>query len=266
MSLTDNKGDSASHHIVKQYADVNGWVGRDDYVIDEQAVALVYNGISHAVMMVTGTDLHDFAVGFSVSEGIVDGVEQILDCDIVTNDLGTEVHLHILSGAFQRLKQRRRRLMGASGCGLCGIESLHALQRDLPHCRSVNSDEISLDVLCVALDNFSRQQVLRQRTGSAHAAALCAGNGEVLFIREDVGRHNAIDKLLGVYLSSDGSPGSFVLVSSRLSYEMVAKALYFNVPALVAVSGPTRAALDLASAQGLSLYGFASSGQCSRYV
>lgn len=224
-------------------------------VINEVPVALVFNGMSYAVMMATPTDLEDYAFGFSVAEGIVDAPQHVLDIDIgelSTN--GVEVRIRITNGAFQRLRQHRRNLAGNSSCGLCGQESLSEVLRPLPIREPV--DLPTSAAINNALGKMRDLQKIGKATAAAHAAAWCSPEGEIIALREDVGRHNALDKLIG-WRKGRSIPG-FVLVSSRASFELVRKSLIADLKVLVAVSAPTSFAVKAALDSGLRLVAFAS--------
>jgi len=235
-----------------------------DHVIEEVPVALVFNGISHAVMLASPTDLEDFAVGFSLSEGIVEHAHEIRDLDVRSECAGMIVEMTIASERFFALKDRRRSLVGRTGCGLCGIESLDAIaaqsiRSTLPQPGGFNLSNHAIDK---SLRQLPHWQPLRGITGASHGAAWCDTQGNIGILREDVGRHNALDKLVGALARqntqvSDG----FVLVTSRASYEMVQKTARAGISALVAVSAPTTLAVQMAKSAGLLLVGFARDGQ-----
>ena len=233
----------------------------NDWVIEEQAIALIYNGISHAVMMATPCDLLDFAIGFSLSENIIGQLDDILDYNVTHTEQGIEVELSISSRQFSALKHKRRSLLGNSGCGLCGVESLAQTikEREILPLTPI----IDFQVVQHALTQFRQQQRLNQKTGSVHAAAYCSKfTGDIIAIREDVGRHNALDKLLGS-LANEKLKGSeykqgFILVSSRASYEMVDKTLAAGIDHLVSISAATSKAITWAQQHQLHLIGFAS--------
>jgi FdhD protein len=227
--------------------------GGSDQVIEETAIALVYNGVSHVVMMATPADLEDFALGFSLSERILDDAGQLYDLEVVSHPRGIEVRMAIAASAFAGLKERRRNLVGRTGCGLCGAESL---DQALPQPRPVATDfSCSASALGHAVAALASRQPLKQLTGSVHAAAFCDETGEILALREDVGRHNALDKLIGGLRRSGGEETGFVLVTSRASYEMVAKTAAADIPLLAAVSAPTSLAIEQAQASGITLVG-----------
>lgn len=227
-----------------------------DEVIEEVPVALVFNGISHAVLLATPTDLEDLALGFSLSEGILAERSELYDLECLAGPQGIELRLEIASSRFAGLKARRRNLAGRTGCGLCGVESLDALARPLapvpPH------PALDTTAVATALAELPGWQGLRQLTGAVHAAAWVDADGHIRALREDVGRHNALDKLLG-HLARTGADtrSGFALVSSRASYEMVQKVAVRDIGCLVAVSAPTALAVKLATEAGLTLAGFA---------
>lgn len=232
-----------------------------DLVIDEQAIAFVYNGISHAVMMATPCDLHDLALGFSLSENIIDQAIDLLDLELKNNSHGIELNITISSRKFALLKQKRRTLAGNSGCGLCGIESLQ--QIDKQRTPLAQYKPIQFKVIENALIQFKAKQVLNLHAGGVHAAAFCdLQTGHIKLIREDVGRHNALDKLIGA-INNNGLTHSsgFILASSRASYEMVDKTIAANINHLVTISAPTSKAITHAKQCNLNLIGFARTGR-----
>lgn len=233
----------------------------DDWVIEEQAIALVFNGISHAVMMATPCDLFDFAIGFSLSEGIISQPKDILAYEIVPTEQGIEVQLSISSRQFSALKHKRRSLLGNSGCGLCGVESL--AQTIKVRAQLELTPTLDFQVVSQAVNTFKHRQQLNKLTGAVHAAAFCSvDTGKILCIREDVGRHNALDKLLGAlaqqqpYATEQKTHNGFILVSSRASYEMVDKTIAAGIKHLVSISAATSKAIDWAQQHQLNLIGF----------
>jgi FdhD protein len=227
-------------------------------VPDEVPVALVYNGISHAVMMATPLDLTDFALGFSLTEGIITSPAELLDVETSSGESGVEVRIEITGRAFAGLKEHRRTLTGRTGCGICGVDSLDQAVRDLP--RIDNDRHFGTSVIFKALDRLPDLQVLNSQSRTLHAAAFCSAEGEVELLREDVGRHNALDKLFGALRHARIDPaGGFAAITSRCSSEMVQKAVVMGVPMLVAVSAPTGLAQELADRYGLTLVALARS-------
>jgi FdhD protein len=231
----------------------------EDMVVDEAPVALVYNGISHAVMMATPADLDDFALGFSLSEGIIATAAECYGIEIEHEPQGISVQLEIASSAFVALKERRRTLAGRTGCGLCGIDSLQQVCRPLPALAPARGFHAA--GVRAALGAIGAEQKLTRLTGAAHAAAWCDMDGKLLIVREDVGRHNALDKVIGAMNGALGTgvdPGAgFFLITSRVSFEMAQKAAIAGASALVGMSAPTLAAVELADAAGMTLLAFA---------
>lgn len=227
-----------------------------DQVAEEVPVAMIYNGISHAVMLATPDDLTDFALGFSLCEGILSDPKELYGIDIVERVNGIELQMEIASENFVHLKERRRSMAGRTGCGLCGSESLDQAIR-VP--RRIQAADITFDAEAIyrAQRELQAQQVLQGRTGATHASAWADREGKVLLVREDVGRHNALDKLIGALAERQLSREGFVLTSSRASYEMVQKAASADIPMLVAISAPTGLAIRMAQGCGLTLVGFA---------
>ncbi len=231
----------------------------EDSIAVETPVALVYNGISHAVMMATPADLEDFALGFSLTEGILHVPDELYAIEVCEEQAGISVHLEIATLRFMELKQRRRSLAGRTGCGLCGTESLEQAIRPIA---PVTAPLVAEGAIQYALEALRWHQPLQRETGATHGAAWCNLAGQVQLAREDVGRHNALDKLIGAMRKRrlDAQSG-FALVSSRASYEMVQKCAAAGIGCLVAVSAPTSLAIEQARQAGLLLVGFARSGR-----
>lgn len=225
-----------------------------DSLAVECPVALEFNGISHAVMLATPCELECFALGFALTEGIIDRVDAFYGAKVVQSELGVTVQSDIAPRAFWALKQRRRMLMGRSGCGLCGVDSLSQLAMPL----SVLSNTMTMTAAAIlyALKNIAQFQRLNQLTGALHAAAWCNAAGEIQQISEDVGRHNALDKMIGQHVRS-GFDGGFLLMTSRASVEIVQKAARVGIACLVAVSAPTSLAVQTAQQVGMTLVAFA---------
>jgi len=238
---------------------------RNDEVAAEVPVALTYNKRSHVVMMATPTALEDFATGFSLTEGIIKHAADIIEASVIEREKGLELAITVNQECFDRLDSQRRNLVGRTGCGLCGAESL---DQAMHHPAAVSSRvSVSNAALQTAIQSLNHHQPLQAATGAEHAAAWCSIGGEILAVREDVGRHNALDKLIGHLSRSDFDPGKgFVLVSSRASYEMVYKAAAVGMEILVAVSAPTTLAIDFAHRSGMTLIGFARPGRHNVYT
>lgn len=236
-----------------------------DCVAEEVPVALVYNGISHAVMLATPQDLDDFALGFSLSEGIVGSRRDIYDIEVLARDNGIEVAIEVSSASDAALRSRRRVLAGRTGCGLCGVESLEqAVCRPAP---AVQAPPLSPAALERARAELAQMQKLFSRTGAVHGAAWCRADGEVLCVREDVGRHNALDKLIGALAAAGEAFGDgFAVLTSRASYEMACKAAAVGIGAVAAFSAPTGMAVRVAAAAGMTLIGFLRDGRFTAYA
>lgn len=250
-----------AHHPVEVHRGSTGWYAdtHEDALALEVPVALVYNGISHAVMMATPANLEEFALGFSLSEGILAHHHECYDLEVREEAHGLAVQLTISSQRLATLKARRRNLAGRTGCGLCGTEALGQAIRPIPR---VTAPLLSDTAIQRALTHLSKHQPLQAITGATHGAAWCDGQGRIQLVREDVGRHNALDKLIGALARRGGpTPEGFALVSSRASYEMVHKSASVGIGALVAVSAATALALEQARAAGLLLVGFARPGR-----
>lgn len=239
-----------------------------DKIAEETPIALIYNGISHAVMLATPQDLEDFALGFSLSEGILQDKSELYDIEIVAQEQGIELRLYVATEAFVKLKEKRRNLVGRTGCGLCGAESLEQALR-LPEMIKIDSlqpnihaaprasfEKIKATNILKSFHAIQAKQALQQATGATHACAWVSENGEVELVREDVGRHNAMDKLLGALAKNPAVGNGFVLTSSRASVEMVQKVAVAGYNILAAISAPTGLAVRIAEAYGVTLVGF----------
>ncbi len=235
-----------------------------DTVPEEVPVALSYNGISHAVMLASPADLEDFALGFSLSEGILADASELYELELEIGTQGVVVQIRIAAARFAELKNRRRAMAGRTGCGLCGVESLEQVARVLTPLPA--GPAIAAASLHRALVQLQQKQPLHASTGGVHAAAWADAGGNLLLVREDVGRHNALDKLIGALMKTSHDPASgFALVTSRASFEMVQKAAGVGIPVLAAVSAPTGYAIRLAQEVGLTLAGFVRQGRYTVY-
>jgi FdhD protein len=223
---------------------------------EETAIAFTYNGSSHAVMMATPADLEDFAAGLSLTEQIVEKVEDISVLDVVSSEPGVELRMWVPEMRLRSYSARRRHLAGPSGCGLCGIESLNEASRPA---RPVGSGlHLTPEAISMAMAALAPAQVLNRETRAVHAAAFWQPGQGLIAIREDVGRHNALDKLVGSLARRkiEGESG-IVLLTSRVSVEMVQKTAVLGASILVAVSAPTALAVRIAEACGMSLVAIA---------
>lgn len=221
--------------------------------VPEAPVALEFNGLSYAVMMATPTDLEDFARGFALTEGLAKAPADVSDIAVAETDLGWIVRASLAGLGIEKLTERVRTRVAESSCGLCGIENLEAVARPLPNVPAhAPLDEAAI---FAALSALRDHQPLTARTGAAHAAAFCDESGAILHAREDVGRHNAMDKLVGALAAAGEDPAAgFILSTARCSYEIVEKAVRAGATRLVTVSLPTSMAVDRALEAGLSLW------------
>ncbi|MGK9005927.1 formate dehydrogenase accessory sulfurtransferase FdhD [Citrobacter europaeus] len=236
-----------------------------DEVAEEVPVALVYNGISHVVMMASPKDLEHFAIGFSLSEGIIESPQDIYAMDVVPSCNGLEVQVELSSRRFMGLKERRRALAGRTGCGVCGVEQLNDIGKPvqpLPFTQTFD-----LGHLDNALRHLPDFQPVGQLTGCTHAAAWVQPSGHLAGGHEDVGRHVALDKLLGRRaIEGEAWQQGAILVSSRASYEMVQKSAMCGVEILFAVSAATTLAVEVAERCNLTLVGFCKPGRATVYT
>ncbi|CAA9891860.1 Sulfur carrier protein FdhD [Candidatus Methylobacter favarea] len=248
-----------------QQHNVECWRGsqlyvQEDYIAEEVPVSLIYNGVPHVVMLATPTNLEEFALGFSITEGIIKSPKELLSTRVYNRSNGIEVHLQITEQSLQYLANKGRNLTGRTGCGLCGASTLQqAIRQPNPvHGKLV----LPVTELLSALNEIKKRQKLNQLTGSVHGAAWAMPGQGIVDIREDVGRHNALDKLIGLLLRTGKDLTSgFVIVTSRASYEMVQKAASVGITMLTAISAPTGLAIRLANEAGLTLIGFARDDQ-----
>jgi FdhD protein len=232
----------------------------------EVPVALQFNGISHAVMLATPCDLEDFALGFALSEGILADAPQLYQVEVEEGPRGVTLEVEIAAAAFAGLKERRRTLAGRTGCGICGTESLDQVLRPLPRITAVGP-ALAPAALAAAAGALADAQPLGRLTGATHAAAWCGEDGSIRLVREDVGRHNALDKLIGAIVRARiPVDRGFALITSRASVEMVQKAATAGIGILAAVSAPTTLARDVADRCGLTLVGFARGDHFTAYT
>lgn len=229
---------------------------RVDVLAEEIPVAFAINGVPFAVMMASPGDLEDFATGFALSEGLVGCARDVAVDGIQTHLEGVSIALRIPQADAARIATRRRALEGRSGCGICGSESIEAVLSPAPCVPAGHT--VPGEALAAALHALQASQPLNARTGATHAAAFVMRDGALRLVREDVGRHNALDKLVGAMARAGLDPAcGFALVTSRASYEMVLKAARGGFPLLAAISAPTALAVALAEHAGMTLVGFA---------
>jgi FdhD protein len=236
---------------------VDGAVTRTtDFVTEEVPVALVYHGVPHVVMLATPADLEDYAVGFTVSEGLVASPREIQSVEVARGADSVEVRIGIAGERFSELLRRRRNLTGRSGCGLCGAETLDEAIR--PPTKVAKGPTVTPADLHGALMQLESQQPVNARTGSIHAAAWVVPAQGIQLVREDVGRHNALDKVIGALVRSETDvTAGYALITSRASFEMVQKAATAGIAFVAAVSAPTGLAIRMAEQTGVTLVGFA---------
>jgi len=238
---------------------------QSDHVAEETPVALEYNGISHATMLATPADLEDFALGFSLTEGIVDGVSDVRGIELRPECDGIVVELEIASACAVRLRERRRAMAGRTGCGLCGVETLPEVLREVPPVGAATP--VAIGAVLQAMRDMRARQSLHDLTGATHAAGWAHADGRVALVREDVGRHNALDKLVGALARAGQDAGAgMILVSSRASFEMVQKAASAGAGVLAAVSAPTALAVRVAQRANLTLLGFMRQADATLYT
>ena len=235
---------------------------RQDTLAKEVPVALVYNDIAHTVMMCSPRDLEDFAMGFSLTEGIIDKPADIYGIDIEEVCNGIEARIELATRCFVALKDHRRTLTGRTGCGICGAEQIQQVYKNVAKLDRTLTFQIRQFDIC--LQQLYEAQELGKQTGSTHAAAFFSTEGKLLAIREDVGRHVALDKLLGWHAKAD-TPQGFIVVTSRASYEMVQKTVSCGIEMLVAISAATDLAVQMAEQYNLTLVGFAREGRATIY-
>ena len=231
-----------------------------DSIAEEVPISLIYNGMPHVVMLATPTNLEEFALGFSITEGIIKSPQELLSARVYNRSNGIEVQIKIPEELFQCMSDKGRNLTGRTGCGLCGASTLkQAIRKPSEVVGDLRVSAIDLSNALTELVSF---QKLNKMTGAVHAAAWVIPGEGIIDIREDVGRHNALDKLIGFLLRTEKELSSgFVLVTSRASFEMVQKTAWVGINMLVAISAPTGLAIRLANETNLTLIGFARGDQ-----
>lgn len=221
-------------------------------VPEETPIAFTYQGASYAVMMASPSDLGDFAVGFSLNESVICSPSEIEELEVIRTDDGILLRMALANGPADAFWKRRRQLSGPSGCGLCGLESLAQATRRPPRVRAGIS--VSGDAIHAAMKMLPTRQTMNRLTGALHAAAFWTPDDGIVAVREDVGRHNALDKLTGAVVAAGRSATEgAVLLTSRVSVEMVQKTASLGAAVLVAISAPTALALRVADAAGITL-------------
>jgi FdhD protein len=233
-----------------------GFAEGERAIPEETAVAFTFNTASYAVMMATPQDLEDFAVGFSLTEGVISSIDAIDSIDIAEEEVGIELRMWLKAPEAAEFLGRRRKMAGPTGCGLCGVESLIEAMRPPP---DVGDGRVfTPNQIMTAVDSLFPMQVLNRETRAVHAAGFWTPERGLVAVREDVGRHNALDKLAGA-LARDGATarGGLVVLTSRVSIEMVQKSAAIGAPTIVAVSAPTALAVQMAKACGMTLIAIA---------
>lgn len=234
-------------------------------IVEETPVAIVYNGIPHVVMMATPADLEDFALGFSLTEELIQSPADLERTEIVRYSRGVEIQATVAERCATVIAERTRRLTGRTGCGICGADGVDAVLKQI---HPVTGDRtVTVVAIQGALDALAANQPLNAASGAVHAAGWARADGTLELMREDVGRHNALDKLIGAAVAARVDPSQgFVVVTSRASFEMVQKATVLGAPLLAAISGPTGLAVRVAEQAGLTLVGFARRGRATVYT
>jgi FdhD protein len=236
-----------------------------EQVAEEVPVALVYNGIPHVVMMATPADLEDFALGFSLTEDLIRGPSDLKRVEVIQYSQGIEIQATVSKECEEVIAGRTRRMTGRTGCGICGSDSIAAVLRQVHPVPAGGA--FTGAALHRGAQGLAAGQRLNQAAGAVHAAGWATRDGDVTTIREDVGRHNALDKLIGALVRAEVDPASgFVVVTSRASFEMVQKATVLGTPMLAAISGATGLAIRLAEEAGLTLVGFVRSDRHTVYT
>ncbi len=238
---------------------------QEEQIVEETPVAIVYNGIPHVVMMATPTDLEDFTLGFSMTEELIQSPADLERLEIVRYSRGVEIQATVAARCAEVIAGRTRRLTGRTGCGICGADGVDAVLKEIHPV--TGKAPIPVSAVQKALDALAANQPLNAASGAVHAAGWARADGTLELMREDVGRHNALDKLVGAAMTArvDAKEG-FAVVTSRASFEMVQKAAVLGAPLLAAISGPTGLAVRVARQSGLTLVGFARRGRLTVYT
>ena len=236
-----------------------------EQIAEESPIALVYNGVPHVVVMASPANLEDLALGFSLSEGVIASMAELGGVEIVPEQTGYSVYLSVPPERVAIIEQRRRNMTARTGCGVCGAETIEQAMRDVP--KVAGAQRVTRQAMAGAMRELPPLQTLNAATGATHAAAWAKLDGHLQLVREDVGRHNALDKLIGALAAGgiDTAQG-FVVITSRASYEMVQKAAMAGIGLLAAVSAPTALAVRIAREAGVTLAGFVRGNRCMVYA
>lgn len=253
-------------HVSRTISTSGSSVAASRTVPEEVPIAFTYGGTTHAVMMATPADIKDFAIGFSLSEKIIKTPDDIVNMDILDVSDGIDVQMELKEELQSSFSATRRAMAGPVGCGLCGIESIEDIMRELPEL-SQNKLQLSHEMISRAVEQLDNKQEIRAETGAVHAAGFLSSDGILQVIREDVGRHNALDKLVGALAlgGKDTSKGAIVL-TSRVSVDLIQKIAISGTPILIAVSTPTALAIRTAEQAGLTLIALARSDSFEIYT
>ena len=236
-----------------------------EQIAEEAPIALVYNGVPHVVVMATPANLEDLALGFSLSEAVIASAAELGGMEIAPEQTGYSIYLSVPPERVEVISQRRRNMTARTGCGVCGAETIEQAMRDVP--KVEGGQKITRQAIAEAMKQLPALQALNAATGATHAAAWANPDGKLLLVREDVGRHNALDKLIGALAGGgiDTAQG-FAVITSRASYEMVQKAAMAGIGLLAAVSAPTALAVRIAREAGVTLAGFVRGERCMVYA
>jgi FdhD protein len=236
-----------------------------EQIAEEAPIALVYNGVPHVVVMASPANLEDLALGFSLSEGVIGSAAELGGIEIVSEQTGYSIYLSVPTERVAVIEQRRRNMTARTGCGVCGAETIEQAMRDVP--KVASAQRVTRQATADAMKQLPALQTLNAATGATHAAAWANLDGQLQLIREDVGRHNALDKLIGALAAGgiDTAQG-FAVITSRASYEMVQKAAMAGIGLLAAVSAPTALAVRIAREAGVTLAGFVRGERCMVYA
>lgn len=234
-------------------------------IVEETPVAIVYNRIPHVVMMATPADLEDFALGFSLTEELIQSADDLEHIEVMRYSRGVEIQATVAQRCAAGIAERTRRLTGRTGCGICGADGVDAVLKQIHPV--AHGGPIAVGAVQRAFEALAANQPLNSASGAVHAAGWARSDGELLLMREDVGRHNALDKLVGAAVAAKVDPSAgFAVVTSRASFEMVQKAAVLGAPLLAAISGPTGLAVRVAQQSGLTLVGFARGTRLTVYA
>ena len=242
-----------------------------EQIAEEAPIALVYNGVPHVVVMASPADLEDLALGFSLSEAVIGSVAELGGIEIVPEQTGYSVYLSVPPDRVEMIAQRRRNMTARTGCGVCGAETIEQAMRNVPVVVAPGAgggaQRVTRRAMADAMKQLPALQSLNAATGATHAAAWANLDGRLQLVREDVGRHNALDKLIGALAAGDvDTAQGFAVITSRASYEMVQKAAMAGIGLLAAVSAPTALAVRIAREARVTLAGFVRGERCMVYA